>query len=150
MYIYFFDIDNTLADTEKFLESVVPENYSSLNKKQQIEVLDKILTKNDYLNIPILHNSASNLLLHLLKQKQEVYFITARESKIKEETEGWLEKHKLLYNKNNLIMNANKKGIIIKDILLEKPSAEFAILFDDSMEIHKEISLYNNIISCFP
>ena len=151
MYIYFFDIDNTLADTDKFLESKLPKNYLLLNRKEQIEILDKIMTKDLYLNIPILQNSATHLLLYLLEKKVDIYFITARESKIKEETEEWLEKHKLLLDKNKLIMNADKKGEIINRILKEKYSSiKFAILFDDSINIHNEISLYNNIISCFP
>lgn len=109
MYIYFFDIDNTLADTDKFLESKLPNNYFLLNRKEQIEILDKIMTKDLYLDIPILQNSATHLLLFLLEKKEDIYFITARESKIKEETEKWLEKHKLLLDKKRLIMDAEKR-----------------------------------------
>ncbi len=146
MYSYFFDIDNTIADTDRFLANILPQGFKDLDRASQIQILDQLLTKETYKNIPILDNNAVSMLKFLISSKYEddIYFITARENKIFLESKEWLEYHNLWISEDKLIMEAYDKGSMIAKLNTSK----FAILFDDDIKQIRSCNIYNNILGC--
>ncbi|UQY80483.1 hypothetical protein HAV_00682 [Candidatus Hepatincola sp. Av] len=155
MYLYFFDLDDTICHTQSVVDSLSVKHNIHLkdfsNKDDFYVAIDlKIKEEIGYNNIPLIPNNTVKLLQYLLRDnKDSVYYITARSSSLREESKQWLAKHDLWLNDERLIMDAfQQKGQLISNILKEKGS--FAFLFDDLLENHEEVAKYKNIISCLP
>jgi acid phosphatase class B len=155
MYLYFFDLDDTICNTAqavKHLESeynLKKEDYAS--DREYFLAVDKKLREYGLDNINILENSTVSLLQQLIKDNsQDIYYITARESKVRESSILWLKKHNLWLGEHKLLMDTQDiKGKTINGIL-EDSDKQFAFLFDDLIDNHKEAAPYKKIISCFP
>ncbi|MCL2566558.1 MAG: hypothetical protein FWE18_00475 [Alphaproteobacteria bacterium] len=156
MYLYFFDLDDTICNTAqavKHLESkynLKKEDYA--DEHEYFQVLDNKLREYGLDNISILENSTVSLLQQLIKDKahDNIYYITARESTVRQESVVWLKKYNLWLGEDRLLMDTqNIKGKTI-DGIMSSSDKQFAFLFDDLIDNHKEAASYKKIISCFP
>lgn len=154
MYLYFFDLDDTICDTKSLVEQISKEHnvkesdFASQNDFYN-EIEQYLYDKHEENNI--LHNSTTMLLKKLvINQPQNVFYITARESKLQDISIHWLKKYDLYLGNEKLIMDAKGiKGKLINNILQQAPQ-DFALLFDDLIDNHIEAAKYKNIISCYP
>ncbi|MDR2008311.1 MAG: hypothetical protein LBQ34_05000 [Alphaproteobacteria bacterium] len=155
MYLYFFDLDDTICNTAaavKYIEAkynLKKEDYPS--EHDYNKVLEAKLHEYGLDNISILENSTVSLLQQLIKDKsQDIYYITARESDVREQSSLWLKKYDLWLGENRLLMDTQSiKGKTINGIM-SGSNKQFAFLFDDLIDNHKEAAHYKKIISCFP
>lgn len=156
MYLYFFDLDDTICNTLDVITKI--EQKHSINKDdfKDIEdyhiLIEEKLTDHGFDKIEPLKNSTMLLLKELIRTSPEdVYYITAREGRVREESISWLKEHNLYLGEERLIMDTRGiKGKTINEILSNLNGKEFAFLFDDLMDNHKEASNYKNIIACLP
>ncbi len=155
MYLYFFDLDDTICDTYTMVEdihkrySIIRENYT---QDEYNSLIESKLAIYGFTNVSPLNNSTFAFLKQLVvRSPEDVYFITARQSNVRDQSKEWLQKHNIWLGENKLIMDTNGiKGKIINSILNENSSKQFAFLFDDLEDNHKEAASYKKIISCLP
>ncbi len=155
MYLYFFDLDDTICNTmsavneikQKYL--IEKSNYE--DEKEYYLLMEKKLREYGFDKIEPLKNSTIHLLKELIQNsKQDVYYITAREGCDRKASASWLKQHDLWLGEEKLIMDTHGiKGKVINSIL-NNSKKEFAFLFDDLIDNHKEASTYKKIISCLP
>ena len=155
MYLYFFDLDDTICNTKSLVDKISKDK--NIYPKDFKHIQDFYIAINDYLydygfgELEMLDNSTTKLLKKLVeKEPHNVFYITAREGRAKDDSKLWLKKHNLHINDEKLIMDTHGiKGLVINDIL-QKSSKNFALLFDDLVDNHLEAAKYKNIISCYP
>ena len=154
MYMYFFDIDDTICNTKEIIDNFAISNninQKEVDKDWFYKVAGDHLKNYGLHNIAPLKNSTFMLLEELIKSKKEdVYYITARTSEVREDSIKWLKKNNLWLGDNKLIMDTEGiKGKTINN-MMQNTNKKFALLFDDLEDNHKEASQYKNIISCLP
>ena len=154
MYMYFFDIDDTICDTKTVVDEFAIKNNIDQNKVDKdlfYKQAGEYLKSYGLHNMNPLKNSTFMLLEELIKkQKEDVYYITARPSEVRTSSIDWLKKHNLWLGESKLIMDTEGiKGKVINDMMANS-NKKFAFLFDDLEDNHKEASKYKNIISCLP
>ncbi|MBA4492982.1 hypothetical protein ACFO25_08160 [Paenactinomyces guangxiensis] len=130
------DIDGTIKDTHR---AAVEVYNKELNRSVRVEDVTDFYLDQAYgltpregrklwrkledqiysLGIPL--NHSVEVLNELVRMGHEIYFITARPGmrKIVDVTKEWLKKHGFPYNGDNLIMNAQDKGKVAKEIGIE-------------------------------
>lgn len=156
MYLYFFDLDDTICDTQAIVDVISKKHnvykQDFKNDDDFYRAIDKFFYEYKFSSMPILHNSATHLLKKLIKtEPHNVFYLTARESKARGDTIKWLKDNNLHIGDNKLLMDARGiKGLTINNILERAVYKDFAMLFDDLIENHLEASKYKNIISCYP
>ncbi|MFL1781375.1 hypothetical protein ABSA28_01098 [Candidatus Hepatincolaceae symbiont of Richtersius coronifer] len=163
MFLYFFDLDDTICNTKSMVNAILKEHsleeiYQNFNPGERFKSIEELYTFVEdqiyikgYHNIEILENSIFKILRTLLEhQKHEVYYITARYSRHRDHTIQWLKKHDLWIDEDKLIMDThNIKGFTVNNLLKER-NKQFAFFFDDLASNHEEAAAYKNIISCVP
>lgn len=130
------DIDGTIKDTHRAAVEVfnkelnrnlrvedVPDFYLDtaygLTRKEGARMWRKLEEQIYTLGIPLAH--AAEVLNELVKHGHEVYFITARPGmkNIREVTKTWLKQHGFPYTGKNLVMSAQDKAKVAKEIGIE-------------------------------
>ncbi len=155
MYLYFFDLDDTICNTGEIINKIKKEYNITRTAFKSDQDYDNALWEKlqEYGadKIEPLANSTISLLRQLIvTNPHDVFYITARESTVRTESIDWLKKHGLWLGEEKLIMDTNGiKGKTINEIL-NNSTREFAFLFDDLIDNHKEASNYKKIISCLP
>lgn len=154
MYLYFFDIDDTICNTNIIVQDILSNvDSNKLSKAELEEIITTEFNKFGVENLELLNNSTVKMLQHLLQTNPScVYYITARPSNpFIQGTKTWLKKHNLWLNDEKLIMDTEGiKGKTINNIMQQNPNYKFAFLFDDLQDNHTESAPYKNIISCLP
>jgi hypothetical protein len=155
MYLYFFDLDDTICDTKSLVNQIIAQhNINEEDFPSQMDFYHKIeeyLYEKGFEHNKLLDNSTVALLKRLIiNEPQNVYYITARQGKVRDVSIAWLKKYDLYLGDEKLLMDTKDiKGKVINDIM-QKSKQEFAFLFDDLIDNHMEASKYKNIISCYP
>ncbi|MDR0484842.1 MAG: hypothetical protein LBH40_06170 [Alphaproteobacteria bacterium] len=155
MYLYFFDLDDTICNTAAVMKqlgnkyNIKREDFQS--QEDYFKVIDVKLMEYGLDNINPLENSTVALLQQLMKtNSQDIFYITARESSVRDVSTAWLKKHNLWLGEEKLIMDTKDiKGKTINNIM-NNSDKKFALFFDDLVENHKEASFYKEIICCYP
>ncbi len=153
MFLYFFDIDDTICNTKELIQKFLKNIPSDITSKNEIGLfIEEEIYKYGIENMELLNNSTTNFLKLVLSQhKDNVFYITARDGKYKEDTIKWLKKHDLAIPKERIFFNTEgKKGQIINEILETYEDKKFAIFFDDLLDNHEEASKYKNILTVLP
>lgn len=154
MYLYFFDLDDTLCKSKEIINSIVANlDVNSLSEQELDEIIINNFINYRHENLERLNGPALNLLFTLINNKEHefIYYITARDSRCRESSENWLKKQGLWLGEDKLLMDqAGKKGYTINNILKNNVNKKFAFLFDDMLKNHEDCLQYPNIIPCLP
>lgn len=137
------DLDNTLADTDQIIRKIIFERLNIISTKGQItswsyseslgfpkaieEEIFSEFHKNYLSKISIKDNAQKALTI--IKKEYLVWIITHRPKSTKRDTELWLSKNKLHYNK--LIFTKNKTKFYRKLLFLIEDNGENAKIFAD-------------------
>lgn len=155
MYLYFFDIDDTIANSKEVIDYIIAKHLDNkehnMNDQEVYDFIGDHLAEYGFDNLCLKPSKVLNLLNQLLCHDHEkIYYITARRSFFKQQTINWLKKHNLFTYESRLLLDQEHiKGQTINQIL-NKSKEQFAFLFDDDIRNHDDCKAYPNIITCYP
>ncbi len=140
------DIDGVLADSLSLWINELNSYFKKDKRVEQIRLLDICETyevtplelsvflarKGRYLMTRPMPITGASQYLGMIKKQHDIYIVTARDERYKQETVDWLNKHNLPYDELILLGSHEKKEACL--------SRNLSVLVEDTLEIGVKVS----------